>query len=98
MKNSSRIPGIPSVWIFVAFPLFILLNGCGTTVGILDEGFESKIYVGVLVDVKTIGGDGPGTCANQNLLPFALIDLPLSIALDTVFLPGTLLYEVFRPP
>ena len=36
MKNSSRIPGIPSVWIFVALPLFILLNGCGTTVGILD--------------------------------------------------------------
>ena len=95
--NSSNLATL-AVSLCVALGLPILLGGCGTTFGMLDGEYESKLYVGVRVDAVTIGGDGPGTCANQNLLPFAVFDMPLSVALDTALLPGTLLYELFRPP
>ena len=78
--------------------LSIFLGGCGTTFGLLDDEFESKIYAGVQVDALTIAGAGPGPCGNQNLLPFAVFDFPVSLGLDTLFLPGTLLYELLRPP
>jgi uncharacterized protein YceK len=69
-----------------------LLSGCGTIGGLYNQDYPGKVYVGVRHDARlwseSIGGV-PGWM-------IVIWDMPLSFALDTAFLPGTVIYEIFR--
>jgi len=71
----------------------VLLGGCGTIAGLGSDKYETKVYVGMRWDVGRMDDSVHG-------IPAWLIvmwDLPFSLVLDTVFLPGTLGYELVRP-
>lgn len=64
--------------------LIVLLNGCATVIGMNERNDTDLIYIGTRIDASAIVGDGIYSDAFR---PFAIIDLPLSFALDTLFLP-----------
>ena len=70
------------------------LGGCGTIGGLASDEYESKVYVGIRADVdacgQTVAHGVPGWL-------WFIWDMPCSLALDTLLLPGTLIYEAFRP-
>jgi uncharacterized protein YceK len=69
-----------------------LLAGCGTIGGLTNPDYPGKVYVGVRHDINL----------SHNILlgmPGWMVimwDMPFSAVLDTVMLPGTLIYELFR--
>lgn len=69
------------------------LSGCETIGGLASDEYKSKVYVGVRVYVDTCGQSEHGV---PGWLLF-IWDLPFSLALDTILLPGTLIYELLRP-
>jgi len=87
--------------------MLLFLTGCGTVItqhemkdGTPMEGpfkgqeINSKVYSGTVFDVLA-QITPPGSGGNIGGLIF-LIDLPLSLAADTVVLPYTLYYEVSK--
>mgnify|MGYP003579446675 CR=1 FL=1 len=82
----------------ISFTLAVLvaasgLGGCCTIGGLGADEYKSKVYVGIRVYVDTCGQTEHG-------IPGWLLfiwDVPLSLALDTLLLPGTLIYEILRP-
>ena len=69
------------------------LSGCETIGGLASDEYKSKVYVGVRVYVDTCGQSEHGV---PGWLLF-IWDLPFSLVLDTILLPGTLIYELLRP-
>lgn len=68
------------------------LGGCQTIGGLASDEYKSKVYVGIRVYVDTCGKTEHG-------VPGWLLffwDVPFSLALDTILLPGTLIYELLR--
>jgi uncharacterized protein YceK len=69
-----------------------MLSGCGTIGGLANDDYPGKVYVGVRHDARlwtqSMGGI-PGWL-------ITIWDFPFSFGLDTAFLPGTLVYELFR--
>jgi uncharacterized protein YceK len=86
----------------LALTLLIPLGGCGFIEGIKGPEGDSVVYVGTLRDVQHISGDRrhANSCMDLTSLfvPFYVIDLPLSFALDTGVLPFTLVYELLCRP
>lgn len=78
--------------ITIALNVF-LLSGCSTLITQVNDHSKDKIFYGFFVPRVYSGTvvDAHGITAD-NLGLFALIDLPLSFALDTVLLP----YTIFR--
>lgn len=69
------------------------LSGCRTIGGLSSDDYPTKVYVGMQAHVESCGETEHG-------IPVWVLlfwDVPLSLALDTILLPGTLLYEVLRP-
>ncbi len=69
------------------------LSGCATIGGLSSNEYKSKVYVGIRAHVDTLEDTEHG-------IPVWLLffwDIPLSLALDTILLPGTLIYELVRP-
>ncbi len=78
--------------------LACLLGGCGT---IFDAGTKGpRIYGGVRTDVETIGGGDPGSHldATPILRIASALDLPFSLAADTLILPYTIFNELTSDP
>jgi len=86
---------------FVTIVLFscLLLNGCASIALSFrehkDEAIQSNIYIGTRAEYKTItfqryDAEKGGLLANWVVWPFALIDLPLCLIVDTLLLPYTL--------
>lgn len=78
--------------------LLCLPAGCGT---IFDAGTQGpRIYGGIRTDVETIRGGAPGTHleATPLLRVASAVDLPFSLAADTLFLPYTLIAELLTDP
>jgi uncharacterized protein YceK len=78
--------------LWVAVLCLALLSGCGTIGGLANPDYPGKIYVGVRHDARLWSESISG-------IPGWMIviwDMPLSFALDTAFLPFTLVYELFR--
>ena len=70
----------------------VLLSGCGTIGGLANPDYPGKVYVGIRHDInlsRELIYGAPGWV-------FTMWDFPLSAVLDTVTLPGTLIYEMFR--
>ena len=68
------------------------LSGCCTIGGLASDEYKSKVYVGMQVYVDTTGKTEHG-------IPGWLLfiwDVPFSLALDTILLPGTLIHELLR--
>lgn len=70
----------------------VCLSGCCTIGGLISDECKSKVYVGMRVYVDACGQTEHGI---PGWLLF-LWDVPLSLAPDTVLLPGTLIYELLR--
>lgn len=68
------------------------LSGCQTIGGLASDEYKSKVYVGIRVYVETSGESEHGVPA---WLLF-IWDVPFSLALDTILLPGTLIHELLR--
>jgi uncharacterized protein YceK len=87
-----------SIRLLVILALVDLLSqaGCGTIIDTFslierDDVIGPRIYGGVRFDVESVGG------ADKDAALIAIIcilDLPLSLGLDTVFLPASLLNEL----
>jgi uncharacterized protein YceK len=85
-------------------PLVFLLSGCASTLGNISYSeFErdvgTRVYIGTKIDSTFLASPfrlSPKGEAHQSwgmsllIWPFALIDLPLSFAVDTLLLPYTL--------
>ena len=71
--------------------LLALCSGCGTVVSLLNDELPSKVYGGVHMDALILSGraDEGGYLAAFG--PCALVDWPLSLIMDTLLLPITLL-------
>jgi uncharacterized protein YceK len=80
-------------WI-AALLLLISQSGCGTMMALSSDRYDSLLYCGVREDVEGLSRKYHG----MGLWWFFVPDFPFSLALDTVFLPGTLIYEIFRSP
>ena len=63
------------------------LGGCGTIGNLMEK---PQIYGGLRYDISEVGR-GTGPCNPGILMVF---DVPFSLALDTVVLPFTVIYEV----
>lgn len=81
---------------YAAALLLCLTSGCST----LSETFADRphapslVYIGTQVDVAVIGAAGDDSAGILRLFwPFALMDLPLSLAADTLLLPYTLAHN-----
>lgn len=84
----------------VAAAVLCLISGCST----FSETFadrphtSSLVYCGTQVDVAVVGALGDETAGIFRLFaPFALLDLPLSLAADTLLLPYTITKEMHGP-
>lgn len=78
--------------------LVCLLGGCGT---IFDAGTTGpRIYGGLRTDVETIRGGAPGSHleATPLLRVASALDLPFSLAADTLILPYTIFNELTSDP
>jgi uncharacterized protein YceK len=74
----------------------LLLSGCGTIAN-LAEG--PRVYGGVRTDVRMIGDPRlPDGTHSSPIAVLAIVDLPLSAALDTALLPITLIFEFHYVP
>ena len=69
-----------------------LLSGCGTIGGLANPDYPGKVYVGIRHDINLSHGLISGVPAWM----LTMWDFPFSFVLDTVMLPGTLIYEIFR--
>ena len=86
----------------LAFAVSMLgLSGCGFIEGVSHPEEDRVIYIGTVRDVEHITGERRhgNSCLDLTrvFIPFYIIDLPISFALDTGFLPFTVLYELLRP-
>ena len=74
-----------------------VLPGCMSIAGLGDDGsaWSNGIYRGVRADVDCIRFAQDDT---KGMELFCGLDLPLSLALDTVFLPFTLVDTLTRTP
>lgn len=71
---------------------FLSIGGCGT---IVDMTNDQKIYGGTRFDGKCLSEDmNLGPCAS--LGPLWIIDLPCSLAADTILLPVTIILAITR--
>ena len=70
-----------------------LLSGCGTIGGMTNPDYPGKVYVGIRHDINLSSGLASGVPAWM----ITMWDYPFSLVADTVLLPGTLIYEIFRP-
>jgi len=79
----------------LAAALALLLGGCGS---IADMATDQRIYGGVQKDVELIGHPYlPKTEPPEYFFPlifFGILDIPLSVAVDTVLLPVTIVIAV----
>ena len=71
------------------------LSGCGTAIGMVnDEVYpSSKVYVGVQQDLLILSNRADEEGYLGAFAPLALIDLPLSLVMDTLLLPYTLFFR-----
>jgi uncharacterized protein YceK len=64
----------------------------------MDKDSGCLVYVGVRRDIQAVSGERP---MGSSCMPFegpeVLFDVPISALLDTIALPFTLVYEIFRP-
>lgn len=67
--------------------------GCGSLGDLLSRENGQNIYGGVRWDVKMI--DQPEHGGNFQRV-FCILDFPFSLGMDTVLLPVTLLFAIFR--
>jgi len=82
--------------------LVLLVSGCGTIIDAgnfadSDRRFDSPgphLYGGLRVDALLVAD--PGDKAAPFVILF-LLDVPFSLALDTVFLPFTIPWAIFGP-
>jgi len=86
--------------LYAAAAVLCLISGCST----FSETFadrphaSSLVYIGTQVDVAVIGAAGDESAGIFRLFaPFALLDLPLSLAADTLLLPYTITKVVQGP-
>ncbi len=86
----------------LSLPLLLLLGGCGFIEGLAGPEGDSVVYIGVVRDVQHISGDRRhgNSCLDLTSLfvPFYVIDVPISFALDTGALPITLFYQLVCRP
>ena len=79
----------------------VIQGGCGTIEGFSGPKEDSRIFVGVRVDVEHIAGvrHDASSCNDFStiFLPFHILDLPFSLVVDTVFLPFLLVSELCCP-
>ena len=72
-----------------------LFSGCGTVLSYVDE--QGGVYSGVKVDARLLGTigkkGGDYIPVVPYVIPFSIIDLPLSAAADTVCLPVVLITD-----
>lgn len=84
--------GRPAGRLILLLAALAFLGGCGTIGGMANADYKSKVYVGLRHDISiTTEKDKPAT-----IWIFNILDYPFSLVLDTVCLPGTLVYEIFR--
>ena len=94
MKNPQR-------WVALACFSLLTLSGCGTVANLVNPTEDRlrlgsagpHVYGGLRMDVDIL--DSPGHLGP--LLPFFVIDVPLSLVLDTALLPLTIPYSLLRP-
>jgi len=74
--------------------------GCGTIEGLSNPKDDSLILIGVRRDVAHISGEAHvgNSCMDITdlLIPFYIIDFPISLALDLVLLPVTIPSGLWR--
>ena len=75
-----------------------LLSGCGF---IADIATEQRVYGGVRADVRLIENPVlPHSSSREPYYPlilFGVLDIPMSVVLDTLFLPLTIPLSLGRP-
>ena len=89
---SKRTSVICSVTLLVA----ILCSGCGTILAHTETDRIKGAYSGVRLDAHLIPAStesSPDFPAIPWIIPFCILDMPLSATLDTVFLP----YDLTQP-
>ena len=75
--------------------ILVLCSGCSTVLSHTATDSVVGPYSGVRLDCDLIGSaneKNPDFGATPWIIPFCVIDIPLSAALDTVFLP----YDLFQ--
>ena len=77
-------------------PAAILLVSCGCgTIASLSGRDEPKLLGGMRYDLHYMDFDGPALGICGGWLPL-VIDFPFCLALDVLFLPVTIPWEIFR--
>jgi uncharacterized protein YceK len=83
-------------------PALVGLAGCGSLADLTGgcavaelDGPEPHVMGGVRTDAAILRGRGG--CKSPAFVPCALLDLPLSAAVDVVLLPVTVPVHLFRP-
>ncbi len=80
---------------------FLAAAGCGSLADLPGcdladlDGPSPHVFGGVRSDLSILGGRG--SCKSPAFVPCALIDLPLSAAMDVVLLPVTVPISIWRP-
>jgi uncharacterized protein YceK len=78
------------------------LQGCGFLEGHSEHDGDRALYIGTIRDVEHITGQRHvgGSCVDftEVVIPFYVLDLPISFGLDTVLFPFTLLYDLCTWP
>ncbi|HXX93978.1 MAG TPA: YceK/YidQ family lipoprotein [Planctomycetota bacterium] len=72
--------------------LLVVVSGCGTEIALNSDRYDCLIYCGVREDVDGLSREYHSLWLGW----FFILDFPFSLGVDTLFLPGTLIYEVFR--
>ena len=100
---------VPCKSLVLSMALLVLascLAGCGTIAGLGNPDGDSMIYIGVRRDVQFVSGERK-TCTGGRYHQHSdcvdlftwvyILDFPLSLVLDTVILPITILHGLFAP-
>jgi len=78
------------------------LGGCGFIEGHAGPEGDCVVYIGTVRDVEHITGERRhgSSCLDLTRLfvPFHVVDVPISLALDSAVLPFTLFYELVCRP
>jgi len=76
--------------------LCLSMVGCSSIVDIARSEDGQRVYGGTRKNVAWVQGEEIGTHDGAAELIIGVLDFPFSLALDTVFLPVTLIFAIAR--
>ena len=76
----------------------VALSGCAALVGTFAESGPNKVFIGTRTDAQSIAHGCPNASPCMLPRPVAIVDLPLSLVVDSLFLVYTVPYSLAHEP